>query len=245
MTLNSEVFEKPLENTSVKLGDTSKDNESPKGVHHSDGNSKPSSEQDNTNKVLYSLELFGIFQAEEPIIHTEESIGNISKIKRIKILNSGKPISLPALSGNSFRGQMRDLIADHFVEMLQENGEKVCMTPDVYSLIFSGGLMKEGSDISSKMKNLMQNVPLLRIWGSAFGNVMLPSKISVSHLIPLTEESRTILEERLSKLKIDTSRILMFLLNVLMSCRIRCLNLRTLLSKKAHLHVRTMLKILS
>lgn len=158
-------------------------------------------EKDNTNDALYSFDLFGLFQAEEPIIHTEESIGNISKIKRIKLLNEGRSVSLPALSGNSFRGQMRDLIADHFVEMLRDNGKKVCMTPDIYSLIFSGGLMKEGSDISSKMNDLIQKVPLLSIWGSAFGNVMLPSKISVSHLIPLTEESQVILEERINKFK--------------------------------------------
>lgn len=153
--------------------------------------------------TLYTFNMLGIFEAKEPIIHTEESIGNVSKIKRMKIIDRGKPVSVPALSGNSFRGQLRDLIADHFVEMVRGDGEKITMTPDTYGVIFSGGAMKEGSDLGSKMENLMNAVPLLRVWGSAFGNVMLPSKIAVSHLIPLTKETRASLSDRLEKLTGD------------------------------------------
>lgn len=150
--------------------------------------------------TLYTFNMLGIFEAEEPIIHTEESIGIVSKIKRMKVLDGGKPVSVPALSGNSFRGQLRDLIADHFVEMVRDDSEKITMSPDTYGVIFSGGVMKEGSDLGSKMEDLMAAVPLLRVWGSAFGNVMLPSKIAVSHLIPLTKETRASQSDRLDKL---------------------------------------------
>lgn len=153
--------------------------------------------------TLYTFNMLGIFEAEEPIIHTEESIGTVSKIKRMKVMDGGRPVSVPALSGNSFRGQLRDLIADHFVEMVRGDDDKIKMTPDTYGVIFSGGVMKEGSDLGGKMESLMAAVPLLRVWGSAFGNVMLPSKIAVSHLIPLTKETRTSLSDRLDKLAGD------------------------------------------
>ncbi len=158
--------------------------------------------------TLYTFNMLGIFEAEEPIIHTEESIGTVSKIKRMKVMNGGKPILVPALSGNSFRGQLRDLIADHFVEMVRSDGEKIQMTPDTYGVIFSGGVMKEGSDLDEKMADLMAAVPLLRVWGSAFGNVMLPSKISVSHLIPLTKETHASLSDRVDKLVGDHDHVL-------------------------------------
>lgn len=170
-------------------------NELPSGAP-GEGTAKP----DCTTNTLYTFDMLGIFEAEEPIIHTEESIGNVSKIKRMKIMDGGKSVSVPALSGNSFRGQLRDLIADRFVEMVRGSNAKLKMTPDTYGVIFSGGVLKEGSDLGSKMEALMDAVPLLRVWGSAFGNVMLPSKISVSHLIPLTKETRTLLSDRLDKL---------------------------------------------
>lgn len=153
--------------------------------------------------VLYTFNMLGVFEAEEPIIHTEESIGNIAKIKRMKVMHDGRPISVPAISGNSFRGQMRDLIADAFVEKVRGNSEKVKMKPDVYSVIFSGGVMKRGSDLSNRLEELLNAVPLLRVWGSAFGDIMMPSKISVSHLIPLTAETHTSLSSRLDKLTGD------------------------------------------
>jgi len=154
-----------------------------------------------TTPTLYRFQMAGLFEAEEPIIHTEETIGTIAKIKRMKVLSAGKPVLVPALSGNSFRGQLRDLIADHFLEMVRGDGEKIRMSPDTYGVIFSGGVMKKGSDLSAQMEQLMQAVPLLRVWGSAFGNVMLPSKIFITHLIPLTRETRTILDEPLSQLR--------------------------------------------
>jgi hypothetical protein len=150
--------------------------------------------------TLYTFNMLGIFEVEEPIIHTEESIGTVSKIKRMKVMDGARPVSVPALSGNSLRGQLRDLIADHFVEMVRGDGDRIKMTPDTYGVIFSGGVMKEGSVLGGKMESLMAAVPLLRVWGSAFGNVMLPSKISVSHLIPLTKETRASLSDRLDKL---------------------------------------------
>lgn len=154
-----------------------------------------------TTTTLYRFQMTGLFEAEEPIIHTEETIGTIAKIKRMKVLYNGQPVWVPALSGNSFRGMLRDLIAERFVEMVRGDGEKIRMTPDVYGVIFSGGTMKKGSDLSAQMEQLMQAVPLLRVWGSAFGNVMLPSKIFITHLIPLTQETQTILAEPISQLK--------------------------------------------
>ncbi len=74
------------------------------------------------------------------------------------------------------------------------------MTADTYGVMFSGGVMRQGSDLSSKLESYMAQIPLLRVMGSAFGTVMLPSKIAVSHLIPLTKETRQSLNDRLAAL---------------------------------------------
>jgi hypothetical protein len=149
--------------------------------------------------TLYHLQMIGLFEAQSPIIHTEETIGNVARIKRIKILDAGKPVSVPALSGNSFRGQLRDLIGDHFIEMVRENDNPVTMSPLMYGVIFSGGVLKEKyKELGTHMKALMQVVPLLRVMGSAFGDRMMPSKISVSHLVPLARETTSYLNDTLA-----------------------------------------------
>ena len=46
----------------------------------------------------------------------------------------------------------------------------------------------------------MPTVPLLRVMGSAFGDRMMPSKISVSHLVPLAQETEGYLADTLAEL---------------------------------------------
>jgi hypothetical protein len=150
--------------------------------------------------TLYHFQMVGLFEAKAPIIHTEETIGNVQRIKRIKVLDAGKPVLVPALSGNGFRGQLRDLIGDHFIEMVQEDDQPIKMSPLMYGVIFSGGVLKtELKALGDAMITLGNAVPLLRVLGSAFGNRMMPSKISVSHLVPLAQETESYLADTLAE----------------------------------------------
>jgi hypothetical protein len=151
--------------------------------------------------ALYRFQMVGLFEAKAPIIHTEETIGNVARIKHIKVLDSGKPVLVPALSGNGFRGQLRDLIGDHFIEMVQEDDNPVTMSHLMYGVLFSGGVLKEKyKKLGERMEALMLAVPLLRVLGSAFGDRMMPSKISVSHLVPLAQETESYLADTLAEL---------------------------------------------
>lgn len=150
---------------------------------------------------LYRFQMVGLFEAKSPVIHTEETIGNVQRIKRIKVLDGGNPVRVPALSGNSFRGQLRDLIGDHFIEMVCGGDEPVEMSPLMYGVIFSGGVLKkELENLGDAMADLMEHVPMLRLLGSAFGNRMMPSKVSISHLVPLARETAGYLADTLSEL---------------------------------------------
>jgi len=151
--------------------------------------------------TLYHFQMVGLFEAKAPIIHTEETIGNVARIKRIKVLDAGKPVLVPALSGNGFRGQLRDLIGDHFIEMVRKGDNPVPMSPLMYGVLFSGGVLREKyRELGTHMEALMQAVPLLRVMGSAFGDRMMPSKISVSHLVPLAQETKNYLADTLAEL---------------------------------------------
>ncbi len=158
---------------------------------------------------MHNLKVYALYRAQQPIIHTEETIGNISKIKKMRVIHDGRPIPVPALSGNSFRGQFRDILADRMFDILTNSGaNRVRISPDYYGIIYSGGVMKEGSTAGAKMKAMADAIPMLRLMGSAFGNVMLPSKLAVTHIIPYAVETQSLLKHTVAKVPEEWRQLL-------------------------------------
>ncbi|MGQ9627968.1 MAG: hypothetical protein ACUVV0_13820 [Anaerolineae bacterium] len=159
---------------------------------------------------MYNLKIYALYQAKQPIIHTEETIGNISKIKKLRVIHNGKPVPVPTLSGNSFRGQLRDILVDQMFAILTDNGATRVrrLSPDYYGVLYSGGVMREGSRMGEQMKRLADAIPLLRLMGSAFGNVMLPSKLAVTHIIPYAVETYHVIEPTIVQLSDDWRHLL-------------------------------------
>ena len=149
-----------------------------------------------TNHNLVDVKLTFAYLAEQPIIHTEETIGNISKLKQMRVIYKGKPVSVPALSGNSFRGQLRDILADALCSRLSNQGKQLLRFSDndVYTILYSGGALSEKSKAGDLIYDFANHLPPMRLMGSAFGNVMLPSKLAMTHIVPCAEETQEILQ---------------------------------------------------
>lgn len=148
------------------------------------------------NQALVDVKLTFAYLAEQPIIHTDETIGNISKLKKMRVLYNGKPVSVPALSGNSFRGQLRDILADELCAHISNQGEKRLefQNPETYAILYSGGALSEKSASGALMHGFAEALPSIRLMGAAFGNVMLPSKLAVTHIVPCAKETQEILQ---------------------------------------------------
>lgn len=158
---------------------------------------------------MYNLKIYALYRAKQPIIHTEETIGNISKIKKLRVIHDGKPVSIPALSGNSFRGQFRDALADQMFAILTDDGiNRVKLQTKQYGILYSGGIMAETARMGKQMKGLADAIPMLRLMGSAFGNVMLPSKLAVTHIMPYAIETQEIVAATVSGLSQDRRDLL-------------------------------------
>lgn len=95
--------------------------------------------------ALVNVRLTLAYLAEQPIIHTDETIGNISKLKKMRVIYNGKPESVPVLSGNSFRGQLRDILADQLCSSLSDDGAAplIFTNNDAYGILYSGGALGE------------------------------------------------------------------------------------------------------
>ena len=149
-----------------------------------------------TNHALVDVKLTFAYLAEQPIMHTEETIGNISKLKQMRVIYKGKPIPVPALSGNSFRGQLRDILADELCSRLSNRGEQKLRfeNNETYTILYSGGALSERSTSGNLLNNFAESLPSMRLMGAAFGNVMLPSKLATTHIMPCAEETQEILQ---------------------------------------------------
>jgi hypothetical protein len=149
-----------------------------------------------TNYALVDVKLTFAYLAEQPIIHTEETIGNISKLKQMRVIYKGKPVSVPALSGNSFRGQLRDILADELCSCLSSRGEQRLRfnNNETYAILYSGGALSERSTSGDLLNDFVEYLPSMRLMGAAFGNVMLPSKLAMTHVVPCAEETQEILK---------------------------------------------------
>ena len=149
-----------------------------------------------THHTLVDVKLTFAYLAEQPIIHTEETIGNISKLKQMRVIYKGKPVSVPALSGNSFRGQLRDILADALCSRLSNQDKQLLKfnDNDVYTILYSGGALSDRSKAGNLISEFNKHLPSMRLMGSAFGNVMLPSKLAMTHIVPCAEETQEILQ---------------------------------------------------
>ena len=149
-----------------------------------------------TNHALVDVKLTFAYLAEQPIIHTEDTIGNISKLKKMRVIYKGKPVSVPALSGNSFRGQLRDILADEFCSRLSNRGEQRLRfdNNEAYTILYSGGALSQKSKSDKLLNDFAKHLPSMRLMGAAFGNVMLPSKLATTHIVPCAEETQEILQ---------------------------------------------------
>lgn len=150
----------------------------------------------NNAAPLVDVKLTIAYLAEQPIIHTEETIGNISKLKKMRVIHNGQPKSVPALSGNSFRGQLRDILADQLCASLSNQGAQRLRfeNNDVYGILYSGGALGERSTSQDLIRDFAEYIPSMRLMGAAFGNVMLPSKLAATHIIPCAQETQEILQ---------------------------------------------------
>lgn len=149
-----------------------------------------------TTHALVNVRLTLAYLAEQPIIHTDETIGNISKLKKMRVIYNGKPESVPALSGNSFRGQLRDILADQLCASLSDDGTAplTFTNNDAYGILYSGGALGEKNTSAVLLKDFQAKLPAIRLMGAAFGNVMLPSKLATTHIVPCAEQTRHIVQ---------------------------------------------------
>jgi len=137
----------------------------------------------------------GIATALSAVSHFGDSSGGtISVFRREKMLVGGRVQEIPVLSGNAWRGQLRDC-GMRF--LLRELGEPT-LSPAAFHFLTSGGALTKdagrGLDIG-QARRLRELIPLVGVMGGACGRQILEGKLQVGKWYPVCRETATFLPE--------------------------------------------------
>ena len=123
-------------------------------------------------------------------IHTgSDEVSGIDRgIRRREYLVDNETIEVPIVSANSFRGILRRVVADDFINFL--GLELKSLDPSFYYLLFSGGALSKSEGVINivEREKFYKNVPMIRVFGGATGSAILPGCLIVEDLVPVVKE---------------------------------------------------------
>ncbi len=142
-----------------------------------------------------------------PLAHGGDTkAGNATVFRRMQVLSdTGATLSLPFYSGNAFRGQMRDLLADDFLRALNIRPSKT--RPPValwfFHTLYAGGALEENSAASKAFGKLLgangaikaegiyqfrDTLPMVSALGCSLGNRIIEGRANFGDFRPECEE---------------------------------------------------------
>lgn len=138
-----------------------------------------------------------------PLCHgSDTKAGNATLFRRMDIISDdGSLIRMPFYSGNAFRGEMRDMLADHFLESLgiTPNRTRPPVALWFFYVLYSGGALEDDSKAAKMISNELggngaikaegiyrfrDTLPALSLLGCALGNRILPGRVSFVDYLP-------------------------------------------------------------
>lgn len=147
----------------------------------------------------------GTMTALTSITHFGDSVGGTEQVlRREKVaLPDGDYAEVPIISGNSWRGQLRDCGMRAMLDELARalGRDSITLSPQAFYLLFSGGSLTKdngrGVDIG-QARNLRALVPLLGVFGGAVGRQIMEGKLAVGKIIPVCVETQHLLPDELT-----------------------------------------------
>jgi len=154
---------------------------------------------------MFGLEkISGIITARTPLHHGgNEKTGSVVMLNRMKYKTvDGSFQDIPFISGNAVRGVLRRMLIQDFFDHLDYALD--VSKPNhlrLYHAFFAGGVLetvdkKSSGIIDVKLKRrIIEFFPPIRLLGFSLGNQIIPSKLKVSHMLPICKELKHILPE--------------------------------------------------
>ena len=136
---------------------------------------------------MHSITWTGQLHALSSIAHGGETRGTATLLRRERILRDGAPISVPIVSGNSWRGRLRRMAEEQLREAVGYEGQ---LTLAAAHTLRAGGSLAKGSTAltGARLRAVRQLVPPLAIFGGAVGRT-IEGALQIGKLIPHVAET--------------------------------------------------------
>lgn len=148
---------------------------------------------------MATLKWEGIVTATSSIVHGSQALGTVTYLRREKfLLPNGDIEEVPVISGNSWRGLLRDIAAD----IWWERAGKPKLTLPVMHALWSGGALAKISGpalTGSRLASLRKAVPVVGIFGTAGGGRIIDGCLQVGKMIPITLETAHLMPKEVIK----------------------------------------------
>jgi hypothetical protein len=141
-----------------------------------------------------------------PLAHGGDTkAGNATLFRRMDVLSNTKHVlNLPYYAGNAIRGQVRDLLADHFLQSLDIIPNKTNPSIELwfFHCLYAGGALEEASKATAaiskfagataqkaeSIKIIRDMMPALSLLGFAVGNRILSGRCGFGDWRPVCKE---------------------------------------------------------
>lgn len=140
----------------------------------------------------------GTYTAQSPLKHgSDEDFGMEIRLRRLDmtVRDNGDVYheSVPVISGNSLRGQLRDLLARDFLDRLSEDDESTQVSDTLSNALYSGGSLERtagAGKLNRRMLNgIREHIPPLSLLGTAIQDQMIEGRVDVGQLLPVAVET--------------------------------------------------------
>ncbi len=124
------------------------------------------------------------FKMLSPVSHIGETASTGSYFQTV-LTDEGR---VPVITGNSIRGQLRDSMALHLLDLL---GTKV--SKDAFNILFSGGNINGAMrDDVEKSRKVREAFPCISLMGGGLGDMIMAGKLICSFAYPVCRETAKI-----------------------------------------------------
>lgn len=137
----------------------------------------------------------GVATAQSSIAHGAQALGTITYLRRERfLLPNNQQEDIPVISGNAWRGILRDTASDLWLEKV---GSPKMPLAVVHALWSGGALAKVAGPTltGSRLASLRKAVPVIGLFGAAGGGRIIDGCLQVGKMIPICQETKHIVPE--------------------------------------------------
>src|SRR5579859_331239 len=152
-----------------------------------------------------SYRFAGTFTALSSITHFGDSIGGTEQVlRREKMIQlDGSVVEVPVISGNSWRGQLRDCGMRAMLDTIAAalGRERLELPSQAFHFLFSGGALSRDDAQSIDMgaaRRLRELIPLVGIFGGATKGQIMQGKLQIDKIVPVCAETAHVLPDDLA-----------------------------------------------